>query len=92
MNAPVRTVSSNFEITVDRDICTSCGECAEKCQMDAITLDGDQIQLSLDRCIGCGVCVHHCPNEALSLVSRSDFVEPPRNFRELIERQFAAKE
>lgn len=92
MNAPVRTVSSNFEIAVDRDICINCGECVEKCQMDAIALEGDQVQFALDRCIGCGVCVHHCPSEALSLVSRSDFVEPPRNFRELIERQFAAKE
>jgi Fe-S-cluster-containing hydrogenase component 2 len=59
--------------------------------MDAITLEDDIAVLNLDRCIGCGVCVHHCPSEALSLVARSDFLEPPRSFRELIQRQAAAR-
>jgi ferredoxin/DNA-binding MarR family transcriptional regulator len=90
-NAPVRTLSSNYEAAVDEDACTGCGECIEKCQMDAITLEDDTARLNLDRCIGCGVCVHHCPSEALSLVSRSDFLEPPRSFRELIERQAASR-
>jgi electron transport complex protein RnfB len=89
--APVRTVSSNYEITIDPDECTACGECVERCQMDAISLEGDAAELNLERCIGCGVCVYHCPGEALSLVARSDFVEPPRSFRELIQKQFAAQ-
>jgi len=91
LNAPVRTVSSNFEIVIDAEVCTSCGECVEKCQMDAIALEGDAAELNRDRCIGCGVCVHFCPSGALSLVSRTDFVEPPRDFRELMERQFAGR-
>jgi ferredoxin/DNA-binding MarR family transcriptional regulator len=90
-NAPVRTLSSNYEAAIDPDACTACGECVDRCQMDAITLDGDIAELDLDRCIGCGVCVHHCPSEALSLVSRSDFLEPPRSFRELIERQVPSR-
>jgi ferredoxin len=90
-NAPVRTLSSNYEASVDEDACVGCGDCIEKCQMDAITLEDDIAVLNLDRCIGCGVCVHHCPSEALSLVARSDFLEPPRSFRELIQRQAAAR-
>jgi len=86
-SAPVRSVSSNYEARVDPDECTACGECAERCQMDAITLEEDTPVINLDRCIGCGVCVHHCPSGALTLAARSDFIEPPRSFRELIERQ-----
>jgi len=90
-NAPVRTVSSNYEVVIEADECTGCGECVEKCQMDAIALEDDTAEVNLERCIGCGVCVHHCPAEALSLVSRSDFLEPARSFRELIQRQVASR-
>ena len=89
--APVRSLSSNYEVAVDPDKCTACGECVEHCQMDAVSLEGDAPQLDLDRCIGCGVCVHLCPSDAMTLNSRSDFVEPPGTFRELMEKQFAPK-
>ena len=36
-------------------------------------------------------CLHACPVEAITLVSRADFVEPPRSFRELIQKQAEAK-
>ncbi len=90
-NAPVRTVSSNYEAVIDSDECTGCGECVEKCQMDAIGLEEETAELIADRCIGCGVCVHHCPAEAISLVRRSDLLEPPRTFKELIQKQAEAK-
>lgn len=89
--APVRSVSSNYEVAVDPDQCTACGECVDRCQMDAVSLEEDLPQFNLDRCIGCGVCVHHCPSEALTLQARPEFVEPPKNFRELMEKQFAPK-
>jgi Fe-S-cluster-containing hydrogenase component 2 len=59
--------------------------------MDAITLDGDVAELNLERCVGCGVCVHHCPAEAITLAKRSDFMEPPRSFRELMMKQAEAR-
>ena len=63
----------------------------DRCQMDAITLVDDTARIELERCIGCGVCVYHCPADAITLGSRADFVEPPKSFRELIEKQAAAK-
>jgi len=89
--AAVRSVSSNYEVAVDPDECTACGECVERCQMDAVALEEDTPRFNLDRCIGCGVCVHLCPSGALTLQARSEFVEPPKNFRELMEKQFAPK-
>jgi len=90
-NAPARTVSSNYQAAVDAETCMGCGICVDRCQMKAVTLEGDVAAINLDRCIGCGVCVYHCPPEALSLLARPDFVEPPRSFRELIARQATAK-
>ena len=90
-NDPVRSVSSNFEAVLDADACTGCEACVDKCQMDAVTPEGDEVRIALERCIGCGVCVYHCPTKAIRLVPRPDFVEPPRSFKELIEKQAAAK-
>jgi ferredoxin len=89
--APVRSISSNYEVQVDPDLCTGCGECAVKCQMDAVTVHEGKARVQEDRCIGCGVCAYHCPFEAMRLVSREDFVEPPKSFKELIAKQAAAK-
>jgi MinD superfamily P-loop ATPase len=76
---------------VDPDLCTGCGECAVKCQMDAVTVHEGKAGVQKHRCIGCGVCAYHCPFEAMRLVSREDFVEPPKSFKELITKQAAAK-
>jgi Fe-S-cluster-containing hydrogenase component 2 len=59
--------------------------------MDAITVVDDKAKIDPGRCIGCGVCVYHCPIGAITLVSRHDFVEPPKSFKELIERRAASK-
>jgi Na+-translocating ferredoxin:NAD+ oxidoreductase subunit B len=90
-NAPVRTVSSNYQAVVEADTCSGCGECVDRCQMKAVTLEDDLAVINPDRCIGCGVCVYHCPTEAMTLEARPDFVEPPKSFRELISKQAAAK-
>lgn len=90
-NAPVRTVSSNYQAVVDKDRCSACGECVERCQMQAMALDHETAVVNLNRCIGCGVCVYHCPTGALALESRPDPVLPPRTFRDLISLQAAAK-
>lgn len=50
---------------IRQDECTQCGECAEVCRFDAITVrDGKYIVDSLS-CEGCGYCARICPVEAI---------------------------
>lgn len=59
--------SSGYLAEVDRDKCTRCGTCAQKCQFKAIGFDKDGAFIREDRCMGCGVCALSCPKDALSL-------------------------
>ena len=65
-------VASSFIAQLDPDICDGCWDCLERCQMEALTEDGDRVSLNLDRCIGCGLCVTTCPSGALILVRKPD--------------------
>jgi ferredoxin len=67
---PSEVITSSFQAEYDVDFCIGCGVCIERCQMDAITKDGDKVSLKLDRCIGCGLCVSTCPTNALRLVRK----------------------
>jgi heterodisulfide reductase subunit A-like polyferredoxin len=86
---PYTSLASNYLAAVDEDACVGCGDCVDRCQMDAISMDEETAHVREDRCVGCGVCVPTCPSDALSLTGRSDSKQIPRNFRELIERQAA---
>ena len=59
--------------------CVACGECQERCHMDAVTMD-ETAQINLDRCIGCGICIPECSTEAIQLVAKggSEKYVPPR--------------
>ena len=66
---PVEVVIANHQAVLDEDLCASCGDCVDRCQVDAISLNDDDIpEINLDRCIGCGLCITTCPTGALSLV------------------------
>ena len=69
---PARMVSSPFVAVLDQDACAGCGNCLERCQMDALSLPDGTAELDLERCIGCGLCVTTCPSDALSLVRKPD--------------------
>lgn len=62
---------SAFVNQVDEDLCIGCGTCVERCQFDALTLDG-VVVVDKMRCVGCGVCVITCPVDALSMVRRPE--------------------
>ena len=70
--------TSAFLCEVDEDKCIACGECAERCSFDALTVDLTA-QVDVIRCAGCGVCVLACPQEALSLFRRpeAEVLAPP---------------
>ena len=68
--------SSNFKVQADLDECVGCGDCIDRCQMDALSLEDEVVAIDEDRCIGCGNCVTVCPSECLSMVRRSEKSPP----------------
>ncbi len=64
---PGRLISSAFYAVSAAALCSGCGECLERCQMDAISLAEGWAAVDRERCIGCGLCVTTCPSGALRL-------------------------
>ena len=81
LDAPAQFLGSNFFAQVDEEVCTGCGVCETRCQMDAVKIIDDVSNINLDRCIGCGVCVPTCPGEAITLIEKEekDKTIPARN-------------
>lgn len=64
---------SNFVVRVDAESCIGCGECLSRCQMEALSLEGDTVvALTESWCIGCGNCVSVCPEGALTMMRHAD--------------------
>ena len=81
---PSDSVASSFIAEFEPETCQGCRVCLERCQMQAITAEGDGVVLNTDRCIGCGLCVSTCPSGALTLVRKPDGAqaEIPATFME----------
>ena len=67
---------SNFEVAIDEASCSGCGDCIDRCQMDALELKDEVITVEMKKCIGCGLCVTACPTESLSMIRRRNEVPP----------------
>jgi electron transport complex protein RnfB len=80
---PSAGAASGYVVTVEEDDCMGCGECVERCQMEALALDGDLVTRDALRCIGCGLCVSTCPTGALSMMPRTDRPHTPWDRKEL---------
>ena len=63
---------------VNKEKCTACGECAENCIADAITVN-DYAIVDQDKCIGCAYCISVCPETAflppLGIRKGHEFIE-----------------
>ena len=78
---PAQLVFSNYFAVVEPSDCVGCGDCFERCQMDALTLDNDlKAVVNKDRCIGCGLCATACSSDAIALVLKSQHNQkiPPK--------------
>ncbi|TFG17413.1 MAG: hypothetical protein EU533_08310, partial [Promethearchaeota archaeon] len=79
---PAELYNTNFYAVVDKGICKGCGNCAKRCNMDAINIIDKKAEVNLDRCIGCGQCTVECPTNSIRLTKKAKKKTPPRsNFR-----------
>lgn len=76
---PARFFASNYYARIDMDLCKACGVCLQRCQMDAITADGENYRVDMERCIGCGLCVTKCKPGAAKLIKKDKLTVPPLN-------------
>ncbi len=78
---PAAAVKSNYYAAVDEELCTGCGTCVERCQMEAVEVQDEIAAVDLKRCIGCGLCVSTCPTDAMQLLKKQeeDLYVPPES-------------
>lgn len=84
--------NSGFEPQFDKELCTACETCIERCPPEALSMGPEEVQVvDLDRCFGCAVCATGCPSGAISMVSRPDLPEPPEDGKALKQAIKAAR-
>jgi len=85
--------TSNYYAEVESAMCTQCGTCVTRCQVDAVTLSGPsgEAQINLSRCIGCGLCVPTCPSGAIRLRQKEKASVPPKDEEALCDQIMANK-
>lgn len=90
---PAAMVSSPFVARLDRETCTGCETCQDRCQMEAMGLEEGKATLNPDRCIGCGLCVSTCPSGALTLERKPEGSQPtvPKNQMEAFSLRLQAR-
>jgi Fe-S-cluster-containing hydrogenase component 2 len=64
---PASVVSSGYYASSDPQVCSACGDCVDRCQMEAVSVDNGYAVVDLQRCIGCGLCVTTCTTGAMHL-------------------------
>ena len=70
MRGPMRKSLNSFP-RLNPEPCTSCGQCAGICPVQAITLHGKPVHggaVDKDKCISCFCCLEVCPERAIDIV------------------------
>ena len=83
---PADRIRSYYTARIDADRCLACGDCIERCPMDAITESDEASQIIDGRCIGCGLCASTCPEVAIALIAKPGMEAPPKNFPDALRR------
>jgi ferredoxin len=63
---PRAIAKANFISTIDKNECTACETCVDRCKFNAITVN-DFANVNPDKCIGCGLCAVTCPSDAIMM-------------------------
>ena len=77
LDRPVDFFSSNYYVDVNTAVCEACGECVDRCQMEAVAVRETAAVVDLARCIGCALCVTTCPSGAMVLHRTAEETVPP---------------
>jgi len=83
LERPWEMITTNYYAEIDTDLCIGCGTCAERCQMEAITVNDSIAEINKKLCIGCGNCISTCLEGALTLKKKEKEINPPKNNTEL---------
>lgn len=60
-------------VALDKEKCTGCGICVERCHFGANRLVNGSSEVNLAECYGCGLCVSTCTGEARTMVEREGY-------------------
>jgi len=75
--SPSAAATSGFIAAIDDGQCMGCGDCIDRCPMDALSMQDDIALRDANRCIGCGLCISVCSTGALQLEAREGAPVPP---------------
>lgn len=78
---------SDGTIGVDLDLCIRCGQCAEKCNYDAVKMSKGY-PILCDLCWGDPICVKKCPTKAISFLESEAFTEYPWEAFEILKKRW----
>ncbi len=67
---PDLVAHADYLAVVDKERCTHCGICVERCGFGAQVWEGGQTVFDAARCYGCGLCVDTCPSQAIGMALR----------------------
>jgi Na+-translocating ferredoxin:NAD+ oxidoreductase RNF subunit RnfB len=88
---PALIVSTNHYVEIDPDLCSGCGTCVERCQLEAIEMNDNISSVDLQRCIGCGNCVLKCPSEAINLLEKDSKFIPSETMTKYYEKNLTLR-
>jgi ferredoxin len=89
---PIDFVSTNYLAEINSKLCSGCGKCIDRCQMDAIKLVKEIAKVNWKRCIGCGNCVAICPESAILLKTKEEEINPPSTMDDLYQKILLKKQ
>ena len=57
-----------WNVEIDQDKCTGCGECVDACPAQVLELVDEKSEATdIDECLGCETCVETCPEGAITV-------------------------